>query len=87
MKAPSYKDFPLNKPFCDGTGVSDFYVVFTNDGQMDIAVYNESKNLWYSLTDPTGFNNVKWYTDFDIPSKFEYSAELSELWNGEGEYM
>lgn len=79
------KEFPLHKPPCE-YGRSDLYVVFTADGQTDIAVYDMHKNLWYSQTDPTGFNNVKWYVAFDIPEKFEYSKELLDLVYGEGDY-
>ena len=76
------KEFPLHKPPCE-YGRSDIYVVFTDDGQMDLAVYDSEKNLWYSQTDPTGFNNVKWYVTFDIPEKFEYGTELLDLIYGE----
>ena len=81
------KEFPLHKPFCDSTiHRSDIYVIFTNDGEMDIAVYDEKKKLWYSPTDPTGFNNVSWFVKFDIPEGFAYSKDLLDLLYGEGDY-
>ena len=79
------KEFPLHKPQVDTiTHRSDLYVIFTKD-QTDIAVYDERTNLWYSLTDPTGFSVVK-YTKFDIPEDFEYGKELLDLLYGEGDY-
>lgn len=78
------KEFPLHKPKCE-MHRSDLFVVFTKDGQMDIAVYDDRTNLWYSLTDPTGFGVYK-YTSFDIPDDFEYSKELLDLLYGEGDY-
>ena len=79
------KEFPLHKPPCE-YGRSDLYVIFTTDGQTDIAVYDMHTNMWYSQTDPTGFNNVKWFVAFDIPEQFEYSKELLDLVYGEGDY-
>ena len=79
------KEFPLHQPTCE-YGRSDLYVIFTNDGNMDLAVYDSRKKLWYSQTDPTGFNNVKWYVAFNIPEKFEYSKDLLDLIYGEGDY-
>lgn len=79
------KEYPLHKPPCV-YGRSDLYVVFTEDGQMDLAVYDMEKNLWFSQTDPTGFNNVKWFVFFEIPEKFVYSKELLDLVYGEGDY-
>ena len=79
------KEFPLHKPQCDATHRSDFYVVFTKDGQIDVAVYDERTNLWYSQTDPTGFGIVK-YSPFDLPNDFKMDKDTSDLWNGEGDY-
>lgn len=79
------REFPLHKPPCE-YGRSDLYVVFTDAGDMDLAVYDMHKNLWYSQTDPTGFNNVKWFVSFDIPDNFEYSKDLLDLVYGEGDY-
>ena len=79
------KEFPLHKPTCFN-GRSDLYVIFTDRGDVDIAVYDERKNLWYSMTDPTGFGNVTHYAPFDMPEKFKYSKELDELVYGEGDY-
>lgn len=78
------KEFPFHKPPCE-YGRSDIYVVFTQDGQVDVAVYDMRTNLWYSQTDPTGFT-VKWFAPFDIPNKFEYGKELLDLIYGEGAY-
>ena len=79
------KEFPLHKPSCV-YGRSDLYAVYTDDGNMDLAVYDSRKNLWYSQTDPTGFSNVKWYSMVFVPEKFEYSKELLDLIYGEGAY-
>ena len=76
------KEFPLHKPFTEN-GVSDFYVVGTTDGDMDIALYNENTKWWYSQTDPTGFNNVKWFARFERPESFKLSEYLSRMYNGE----
>ncbi len=78
-----FKEFPLHKPFCDENGLSDFYVIGTNNGDMDIALYNADKNLWYSQTDPTGFGNVIWFANFDRPNNFDFNDELEKLYNGE----
>lgn len=78
------KDFPLHRPQTEFHR-SDLFVIFTKDGQCDIAVYDDRTNLWYSLTDPTGFSVVK-YTKFDIPEDFEYGKELLDLLYGEGDY-
>ena len=79
------KEFPLHKPQVDATHRSDLYVVFTEDGQTDIAVYDERTDLWYSLVDPTGFS-VKWFTSFEYPEGFDFGDDLSDLLNGEGDY-
>ena len=76
------KEFPLHKPFTEN-GVSDFYVVGTTDGDMDIALYNDHTELWYSQTDPTGFGNVEWFARFDMPDSFKLNEVLSRMYNGE----
>lgn len=80
------KEFPLHKPQVDPIcHRSDLYVIFTKDGQMDVAVYDIRTNLWYSLTDPTGFSVYK-YVSFDVPEDFEYDKDLLDLLYGEGAY-
>lgn len=82
----SPKEFPLHKPSVDPISHrSDLMTIYTNDGQMDVAVYDKRTNLWYSLTDPTGFG-VKWFAKISVPEHFEYSKELLDLLYGEGDY-
>lgn len=75
------KDFPLHKPYTED-GLSDFYVIGTDDGDMDIALYNKNTGLWYSQTDPTGFGNVKWFARFDRPDDFDFNDVLNRMYNG-----
>ena len=78
-----YREFPLFKPETDVNDISDFVVVFTKQDEMDIAIYNANKNLWYSLANPKGFNNVEYWCRFDVPEKFGFDKALSKLMNGE----
>lgn len=77
------KKFPENKPYVEENGLSAYYVVFTTNGQMDIALWNENKKLWYSEVDPTGFGNVVAWSPFEIPKEFRFNETLNKIWNGE----
>lgn len=63
------------KPETDESGFSDLVAIFTTNGECETAFYDKGSNLWYSSTDPTGFNNVLYWSPFVIPDKFELDEE------------
>ena len=76
-------DAKLCKPDIDDTGVSDFVVVFTSNGEREIAFWNNNTGLWYSENDPTGFGNVVKWSYFAEPDDF---VESREIYNFGGRY-
>ena len=85
LNAP--KEFPLHKPDVDhDTKRSDLCIVFCKNGEVDLAVYDDNKGQWYSMTDPTGFTCVDWFSYFPYPEKFEFSKEFEDLLDGKGDY-
>lgn len=77
-------EFPFHKPKCENHR-STLCVVYTKDGYIDIAVYDDRTDLWYSPSDPTGFGVYK-YCYVEIPYDFVESQDLTDLLNGEGAY-
>lgn len=80
------KEFPFRRPETDSlTHRSSIYDVVTDQGNLELAVYDDRTNLWYSPANKAGFNNVKYFVHFNLPN-FDYSRELLDLLNGEGDY-
>ena len=69
----------LNKPEVDSNGISDFVVIFTDKGERDLAFWNANKGLWFSVSDPTGFNNVAKWSPFIEPDDFEEDETLYNI--------
>ena len=76
-------DAKISKPDVDEIGISDFVVVFTSNGERELAFWNSNTGLWYSESDPTGFGNVVKWSAFIEPNDF---AEDKETYNFGGRY-
>ena len=78
----NYTEFSCKKPEVDENGLSDIYVVFMSNGEMDLGMYINEDNKWYSITSEKELNGIQWYAPFDTPDKFKFSDRLYNIWSG-----
>ena len=69
------KDAKIDKPWIDDQGISDPVVVFTTNGMVLVAWWNDNDKYWHTA-DGDSFGNVVWWQDITFPKGWEYDKAL-----------
>lgn len=71
-----FRDAKIDKPIVDTLDyISDPVIVFTDNGIVTVAWWDEKDHYWHDAEGQTFGNVVKW-SEIDFPSKWEYDKEL-----------
>lgn len=75
MRDMMIHDAKIEKPFVNEQGISDPVNVFTTNGMILVAWWDENDKCWHDINGET-FGAVKYWSNINFPTGWSYDSEL-----------
>lgn len=75
MRDMMIHDVKIKKPETNEQGISDPVNVFTDNGLVLVAWWDERDKYWHTIDDET-FGNAKAWSNINFPTGWDYDSEL-----------